>query len=144
MGVKLPGKNILLYIEDAVTPGQYNLVAGMQANSAEWSKETVDVTDKQSAPDRTLADFGVRQMSVSGNGVTEEDTQLLRIEDAFQGTGGAIFNFRIEMGLGTQKRRWQGPFAIASFSRTGEYNGADTFSLSLESAGVITRTNKVP
>lgn len=146
MGIKLPGRSLLLYVEDAVTPGLYNLVGGMQANTFTLSREFVDVTDKQSTPSRTQADFGVISGSVAGNGVSEDDAMLLRLETAILNvvSGAAILNFRITSGTGTQPRRYQGAFAITSFERTGEYNGAETFSIALESAGVITLTNKVP
>jgi TP901-1 family phage major tail protein len=146
MAAKLGGRNLLLYIEDAVTPGQYNLVGGMQANTLTLAREFADVTDKQSVPFRTQADFGTVSGSIAGNGVSEDDAMLLRIEAAILNVtvGSAILNFRIISGTGTQPRRYQGAFAITSFERTGEYNGAETFSIALESAGVITLTNKVP
>ena len=44
---------------------------------------------------------------------------------------------KIESGAGDV---WIGTFAVPSVERTGEYNGAETFSASFESAGTITYT----
>ena len=143
---KNAGKDMLIYIENAVTPGQYDLIGGMQSNALSINKETVDVTDKQSAPNRTLADFGIRSASISGNGVFDTTAAtLIRLMTSILGVSnaGAIYNFKVVFGDGTTKEQVTGPFQIVTFERTGEYNGADTFSASLESAGALTYTPRV-
>ncbi len=141
------GKLVLLYIEDASTPGTYNLIGGMQANTFTVNKETVDVTDKGASGNRTLHDCGIRSCSIAGNGVFEVgDASLLRLLTSILGVSaaGAIYNFRIAFGSAATPERITGAFQITSMERTGEYNGAETFSVSLESSGTMTYSVAVP
>lgn len=137
------GKTLLLYIENSGSPGQYDLMGGMESNDFTVNKELVEVTDKQTAPWVTKVDCGVRSASASGNGTFEVgNAALLQAFLSILGAGpsSAIANFRISFGSATNPERIQGPFGITSFQRTGEFKGAETFSLSLESCGVLSYT----
>lgn len=138
------GIDLLLYVESPSIPGTYLLVGAMQANTFTVNKETVDVTDKGGAGWRELLDCGIKTATIAGNGVFEDDAQLMQIFLALFNGPTAILNFRIIFGKGTVPEQIQGAYAIASFERTGEYNTAETFSLSLESAGAQVYTPATP
>lgn len=141
------GKLLILYMEDPASPGSYLLMGGMESNDFSVSKEYVEVTDKQTTPWTTKVDCGVRSASASGNGTFEVGSPaLLTAFLAILGVGptSGIANFRILFGSGTTPERITGPFGITSFQRTGEFKGAETFSLALESVGALTYQAVIP
>lgn len=129
---KYNGRDFLLSIENAVTPGTYDIIGGMQSNGFTRTTEAVDVTTKQSAPERALLDCGIRSAEISGSGIMDETAPLARIFGMQFGTVSALANFRVRFGDGDTVT---GPYLLNSFERTGEYNQAETFSISLSSAG---------
>lgn len=118
-------------------PETFTTVGGMQSTAMTLNKEQVDVTNKDDAPWRQLlAGCGIKTMSITLSGVVVDDTALKALQaDFFSAT--AHSNFQLVSGLTDE---FEGAFEIASFERTGEYNGAETYSMTLESAGDITYT----
>ena len=97
------------------------------------NNESVDITDADTAPwRRLLGDAGLRSVSVSGSGVFKDEAAINTVEDlAFQGDNR---DFQLVFGNGDYL---QGSFQVASFSYEGEHNGEQTYSLTLESAAVV-------
>lgn len=118
-----------------VSAGNFITVAGMRSTSMSINNEQVDVTDKGDVPWRQLLAVGVRSMELSASGIFSNAQVLNDIMNDV--TNGAIVNFEVTSGRGDQ---FAGDFLVASCERTGEYNGAEQYSLSLASAGAITYT----
>ena len=134
------GLGLLLKIDTASSgSANYATVGGLRSTSITLNEESVDVTNKDSAGQRTLlAGGGVQSVSISGSGIFTDSTTevLMRTTFAEQSGGSAVFkSFQIIVPeLGT----FSGSFQITSLEYAGEYNGEATYSVSLESAGAIT------
>lgn len=120
-------------------PETFVVVAGMRSTGLSINTETVDVTDKQDAPWRTLIDCGITSMSISLSGPMTDDISLQDLQKDIIRNGGnvTINNFLLTSGISDQ---FQGPFQITSMSRDGEYNGEENYAITLESAGEIIYT----
>lgn len=112
-------------------------VMGLRSTSISINKETVDVTNKDSSNQwrELMAGAGVKSLSVSGSGVfTDKANGELVRGDAM---GGAFNNYQVVVQLlGT----FEGSFDVTSLEYAGEYNGEETYSVSLESAAEPTFT----
>jgi TP901-1 family phage major tail protein len=132
---KYCGKDFLIQLEDPALT--FTTLGGLEANSLTINNEQVDVTDKGGMPWRELLDgCGIRSMSVSGNGFVTDQATFEKFMLAVI-NGPTIVDLRLVSGLGD---RYDGLFQVASLERGGEKNGAETFTLSLESAGAIVYT----
>lgn len=134
MTTKYCGKDLLIQRFRQST-NAYVTIASMRSTGVSINNEEVDVTDKGSAQWKQLLQCGVRSMALTAAGMfTDSSTHDELMTDA---TNGAIHDFKIISGRGDT---FVGPFLVASLERTGEYNGAEQFSLSLSSAGAIEYT----
>ncbi len=127
------GKNLLLKLgtgAGAVT------VAAMRSTRFSVNGETVDATTKESGGMRTLLDAaGVARVSITATGLLSGSSQstdfinrtLARSLDAY----------RLEFDNGDVM---EGVFQVTSFEAAGDYNGEQTYSLTLDSSGVLTVT----
>lgn len=123
------------YVGVTATLAGYLTVAGMRSNSLKINNEQVDVTDKGDNQWRQLLQCGVRSMEASGSGMFSNDFSADdMVSDAMTGS---IVDFKLISGRGD---KFVGPFLVATCERTGEYNGAEQYSLSLASAGAIVHT----
>lgn len=111
-------------------------IAGGRSKSMSINNEQVDVTTSDNMPWRTLlADAGVKSMSLSISGVYVDDASLDQaIEDQL---AQSINDFII---ISDRGDAFTGPFMYASLERSAEYNDAEQYSISLESAGEIVYT----
>ena len=136
------GRSFLLKENSTGTPAT---VGGLRSTSMSINGEMVDITDKDSNAFITsgndkarllLQGGGVRSMSLSASGVfTDSSTENLVRGFAFDG---AIQNYDLVFSDGS---KIAGAFLITSYERAGEYNGEETYSLTLESSNTITYTN---
>ena len=136
------GSSFLLKENSTGTPAT---VGGLRSTSMTINGEMVDITDKDSNAFITsgndkarllLQGGGVRSMSLSASGVfTDSSTENLVRGFAFDG---AIQNYDLVFSDGS---KIAGAFLITSYERAGEYNGEETYSLTLESSNTITYTN---
>ena len=121
-------------------------LGGMRSTSMSINGETVDVTTKESGTfDATagndigrvlLGNAGIRSMSISASGVfTDSASENTTRTSAFSGD---IVNYDL---IFADTSSAKGAFIITSYERAGEYNGEETYSLTLESSGTITYTN---
>jgi TP901-1 family phage major tail protein len=100
------------------------------------NSEMVDVTAKDTAGWRDLMDgAGMKSMTITLEGPFKDATY----EETLRGYAhaGSINAYTLESENGDS---WAGNFQITSYSRAGTYNGEETYSMTLESAGVITFT----
>ena len=74
-------------------------------------------------------------MAISGSGVYDAESPINLVEDNC--IAGTLTQFRIRDAASGGRTR-TGYFKIVSFEASGEYNGATTYSISLQSSGEIT------
>lgn len=126
--------------------GSAVVIGGLRSTSMTINGELVDITAKDSATfsgssghdiGRALgAQMGIRSMSVSASGVFTDSAGENNIRGAAF-TGGSV-NYDLVFGDDSTVK---GAFIVTSYERAGEYNGEETFSVTLESNGTMTYTN---
>ena len=126
------GRNLLL--RDG-TGTAATVVAAMRNTKFTIAGQSVDVTDKDSPGQyrELLAGAGVSSVSVSASGLLHGNTQGHVF--ANRALSRSISNYRLEFDNGDTL---EGPFQIVSFEATGQYQGEQTYDLTLESAGSMT------
>ena len=130
------GKDLLLKI-DTTGSGAFSTVAGMRTRRFALNAETVDITDTDSAGRwrELLAGAGVRRASVSGSGIFRDAATDTAIRTLF--FDGAIRDFQLIVpDFGTL----EGPFQLTALDYSGEHDGAVTYEIALESAGLVNFT----
>lgn len=111
-------------------------VAGLKGTSLSLSNEMVDVTTKDSSGYRTLlAQAGTQSISISANGTVESAAGF----ETFQGYAFAQSINTLSFFFGDGDTI-EGSFLITKFDLTGDYNGAQLFTATLESSGAWTFT----
>jgi len=132
MSTKYSGKDFLIQVESATTPGTFVTLGGLSTNGLTINNEAVDITDKGDMPWRVLlAGCGLRSMSVKGSGMVSNDSVFKQVQASI--LAGTILNYRLVSGAGD---KFVGGFLVTSFERSGEKNNAEMFSASFESSGV--------
>ena len=130
------GRAVLLKIGTGTgSPEVFQTVAGLRAKQLQLNTETVDVTHADSVGHwrELLAGGGPRSLALSGNGLFKDETSDELVRAAFFNQ--AIVNWQaIVPDFGT----FEGPFQITSLEYGGTYDGAATFSVTLQSAGAVT------
>ena len=136
------GSSFLLKDNSTGTPAT---VGGLRSTSMTINGEAVDITTKDSnafissGNDKArdlLQGGGVRSMSITASGVfTDSSTENNIRGFAFDG---AIQNYDLIFSDGS---KISGAFLVTSYERAGEFNGEETYSVTLESSNTITYTN---
>lgn len=128
----LKGADVLL---KKGTSAAGTVIGGMRTTAWTINAETVDVTtaDNTNKWRELLAATGIKNMSVTMSGVLADTTAHSQmVQDVIAQT---IDAYGLVVGaLGT----FDGNFQLTNVEGTGEYNGEETFSITLESAGDIT------
>ena len=136
------GSSFLLKDNSTGTPAT---IGGLRSTSMTINGEAVDITSKDSnafissGNDKArdlLQGGGVRSMTISASGVfTDSSTENILRGFAFDG---AIQNYDLVFSDGS---KISGAFLVTSYERAGEFNGEETYSVTLESSNTITYTN---
>ena len=127
------GSAFLLKIGDGGDPIVYSTIAGMRTTQISINGETVAITNKDSGGWRELlSGAGVRSVSLSGAGVFTGSEAELRIKT--QALGGEIDSYELSFEGG---EIMQGRFLVSRLDYSGDYNGERSYTLSLESSGVV-------
>ena len=136
------GSSFLLKDNSTGTPAT---MGGLRSTSMTINGEMVDITTKDSNAIITrgndkardlLQGGGVRSMSITASGVfTDSSTENILRGFAFDG---AIQNYDLVFSDGS---KISGAFLVTSYERAGEFNGEETYSVTLESSNTITYTN---
>ncbi len=125
------GRSILIKISDGASPATWTSIGGLRTKSATINNETVDITESDVAPWRTLlGDAGIRSMSISGSGVFKDDAAFNDCEDLVM--SGDTQEFQMVFGNGDIL---QGYFQITSLEYAGDHNNEQSYSMTFESAG---------
>ena len=129
----------------ATLSGSESTVAGLRSTSMAINGEMVDVTTKDSNPlvaggaDKAreiLEGGGIRSMSISASGVFTDSA--LENDIRISAQKGQIREYKLVFGDGDDIT---GNFLITSYERAGEFNGEETYSMTLESSGQVTHTS---
>lgn len=129
-------KGALMLLREGLDITPAVTIAGARTTSVRINNEMVEITNKDSAQKRELLEAaGTRARQFQIAGVYIDGT----IHDTIQGYADAdtINNFSMIFANGDII---EGPFQITEYERAGEYNGEETFSMTLESASAITYT----
>ena len=136
------GSSFLLKDNSTGTPAT---IGGLRSTSMTINGEAVDITTKDSnafissGNDKArdlLQGGGVRSMTISASGVfTDSSTENILRGFAFDG---AIQNYDLVFSDGS---KISGAFLVTSYERAGQFNGEETYSVTLESSNTITYTN---
>jgi len=129
-------KGISFLLKQGAVLSTPTTIAGGRTVSMTLNNEQVDVTTQSSANARTLlADAGVQSISIDMSGIFEDSA----VEETVRGYAFAnsINTFSLYFPNGDTL---EASFAISNYSRNAEYNGAEEFSMTLESSGAITYT----
>jgi len=111
-------------------------VADCRTHAVRLNNETVDITNKSSGGYRTLLEgAGTRSVQVTFGGVVSNDAGF----EAFQGYAFANSINSHALGWGDGDTL-EGSFQVTSYELTGEHNGEQTFTATLESSGSWTFT----
>lgn len=128
----MPAQRGLLFI---LSVGADDVLTARQTDMT-INSEVVDVTAKDTQGWRDLMEgAGTKSMTITLEGPFKDELY----EETLRGYAhsASINAFTLTSGNGDA---WTGDFQITSYSRAGVYNGEETYSMTLESAGVITFT----
>lgn len=131
------GRDVLIKVGDGASPEGFATVAGIRTKTFTLSANAADATtaDSEGGWRELLAGSGVKRVEVAGSGVFKDAASDARLRAAL--FGGSALNMQLVMPdfgvLG-------GPFVVSELSYGGEHDGEATFSVRLNSAGVVTFT----
>ena len=130
------GDQFLLKRGDGGGPETFTTVGGFRTHTLALNGQEVDATDKDSGGFRELlAGAGINAITLSGAGPIKDTVQENNIlTDWFNK---AIVNYQVIVpGIAT----FQGPFRVTQMQYDGPHDSEATWSLTLASAGTITKT----
>lgn len=132
----LPGRELLLWLGNGASPEIYALIGGARTNDLTINGNPVDITNKASQGwQEMLAGAGVRSADISMQGIYDANNASphATLKSAAL-AGGTILPFKMFSGDG---HGVLGYWAVATYKRTGPYDNAETFELTLKSHGPI-------
>lgn len=136
---KFRGLDFILEVQTQADPIVWTKMCGLTQTGLTINQEGVDITDNCSEGWREmLQGAGVRSVSISASGNASDNAAqqwiLSKILD------NAFVVARIRRGIGDE---FSGTWQIPSSGFSAAYNGAETFEVTLESAGAISYTPAV-
>lgn len=127
------GREAALYLGDGGSPETFTKFAGARTTAMTLNNEPVDITNIDSNGFRELLpDAGVQSMDVRIDGVVNDAAVYLEVQQ--QATDRTIRRYQFRSGSGDI---WEANMIVQSLERTGTYNDAETFTISLQSSGPI-------
>ncbi len=133
------GSNLVLQIETSTDV--WESIPGERVSSYTLNNESVDTTAK-SQTSRELSACGLKTVSITASGIVKDDLSKTLFNTLCEAS---LFNtirrFRIMSGIEIPIR---GHFLVSSFARNGEYNNAEQWNLTLESADLLDQSIGIP
>ena len=133
------GKALLLKVGNGDGPPEtFTSVAGLRAKQVQFNAQTVDVTNADTSGGwrELLATAGIRSVAITGNGIFKDAASDETVRGIFFNE--ALANWQIVIpSFGTIA----GAFQITALEYAGSYDGAVTFTITLQSSGAITFTS---
>jgi TP901-1 family phage major tail protein len=135
---KFRGVDFIFEIE--TEENTWKQVCGLTQTGMTINAESVDVTDNCSEGWREMLEgAGIRSMSITASGNANDSETQLFLTAAIMAD--QFISARIRRGYGDE---FAGVWHIPSNGFSAAHNGAETFEVTLESAGEITYTPPVP
>jgi len=129
------GRALLLKV-DTSGNGDFASVAGLRSKSISFNAETIDITSADSTGAwRELLGGGIKTARIQGTGIFKDDAADETVRGLF--FAGTIRDWQIvvpDFGV------VEGAFQITALDYAGDHKGEATYTLALESAGVMTFT----
>jgi TP901-1 family phage major tail protein len=124
------GAMMLLKIESGLV---FKTIGGLRTTRILLSNQLIDTTHKESGAWREcLGSAGISSLTISGAGVfTDSSSECELRQYAF---ANIVKRYQIIFG---NRDVLSGAFQITSYERLGGYNDEETYSLTLESSGII-------
>lgn len=128
------GRDVVVRVGDGGSPEGFDVVAGIRSRAIRLGARIVDAThaDSVGAWRELKAGAGVKSVSVSGDGAFHDAASDARLRSAFFAGQAADMELEIA-GFGVLS----GAFVVAELVYGGAQQGEATFSVRLESAGVV-------
>lgn len=126
------GRLMLIYVGS----GTGTLLGGLRTTNFTMNNSPVDVSTKDTNGWRELLEGGsLRFVSIAGDGVFKDSATDATIFNAVK--NGSISTYTLQFPNGDTI---EGSFLATNYTRAGGYEGAETFTLTLESTGEPTFT----
>ena len=127
------GRLFLLKTTNNTSPTAQHTIGGMKATTMSIGNAVVDVTTKDEAPWKTLlANCGDRSVNMTCAGVCKDTVGENDMQQYALNGGMGIFSIIDQAG-----DEMHGSFLVSKFEWTGNHNGAQEYSMSLESSGTV-------
>ena len=127
------GSAFLLKVGDGAGTPVYSTVAGLRTTQLSINGEAVVITNKGSGGWRELlSGAGVRSVSVSGAGVFTGSAAETRLKS--NALAGLLDDYELSFESGEKLR---GKFLLTRLDYAGDFNGERSYTLALESSGVV-------
>lgn len=128
------GQDVLIKLEDAIAPGSFVSIAGVRAKTISLNTGQVEATHTGSAGGwrELLAGAGIKSVRVSGSGVFRDEGSDARMRDVFLARATPDWKLVVP-----DFAEFTGPFLISQLTYGGDFDGEAVFSVTLESAGVV-------
>lgn len=134
------GSKFILKVGDGGSPTEtFSPVGGLVATSLVLNSQPIESNDVTSGEWRVLrSNAGRKSLNISGNGVFNDSAseELVRA----QAFSGQIKNYQITSENGATI---SGAFLITSYSKTGNNDNEEAYSISLASAGDVTYSSSI-
>lgn len=128
------GSAFLLKVGNGGASPTYQTVAGLRTTQLSVNGDPVNITNKDSGGWRELlSGAGVRSVSASGAGIFTGSATEVRIRN--NALGGLIDDYELSFESG---ERLRGRFLVTRLDYAGDYNGERSYTIALESSGVVT------
>ena len=127
------GRAFVLKIGDGGDPETFSTIGGMRTTQLAINNEVVDITNKASGGWRELlSGAGIRSVTLSGAGVFTDGAAELSLQAKM--LTGSVDNYEIDFESGDN---FTGAFQAVQLQYAGDHNGERTYTLRLESSGVV-------
>ena len=127
------GSAFLLKVGDGANTPAYSTIAGLRTTQLSINGDSVVITNKGSGGWRELlSGAGVRSVSVSGAGVFTGSAAEARIKAS--ALSGVLDDYELSFESG---ERLRGRFLVTRLDYAGDFNGERSYTLALESSGVV-------
>ena len=130
------GALVLIKIGDGEVSESFTTIGGLRVCAMGVNSQMLNSSTIGSGAWRSALDgAGMRAMSISGNGIFTDSAaeETLRTQAFSNG----VKNYRFVFGNGDSVT---GAFFVTAYQRSGAYDGEETYSLTLQSAGAISFT----
>ena len=126
-----PGRQFNLQIGNGVSPTTFLQYAGLRNTQLTINNNPVDVTNVASNGFREwLPNGGVMDLAIQADGIMDDPTAAAAAQVQSAVNNRTIIEARVISGHGDS---YAGDFVIMSFARTGAFDGAETFQISMSS-----------